>query len=1287
MEANGEQQRLLSINGHNSAAKQAEQVEMIELNSSTIITFESNAAIKTGSSLKDLTFIEDQSAQISEFLRKNESLKFWSSNKISVVMNYYITNTNACIKNLFSILMFDCYELSINSPDTYFLTEKFQFFESTGSKIYEKLFQKLLNVFDDAEYDKYHQLCLTIIYFLFNEVHSNIEDDVKHNYKNFRKVIVPELIQLTLKVKNVEYRTEILKLVTAFLDSTDEDNYIILKQNILKSIQHVAGPHQSACKSSYNEIIMHCDELYFNLLFLLIENLMMTFKFEYKVFIKTYQNYFGEYWIHAIKQNSQLLYIYADLQKLVDTKEFLLIITEGADLKSKIISTIKKVAEFQAVFVVPLDRKHEGLLIKMTNFIEKTLLDDDQDDNIITEFESMFRNAPKVRKLLFGRKDFKSESLFEEILSIPAKKDESWNYIFKEILHYIWNEFKLWEKPEILTAKNPKKKRLFDYVLQTDNDAFIILFSMPKIADKYEEICKPLLCMMLKNSLYYDFKSSRIDHDFVEVEDDYLNFGTNPKCLIEYHLNLIDKNERNDYENTKNLMYLLEEIYQFCPDQDGKNQFFVKLFKKILYEEPEVFNGKHELKLPRKHFWIGLMMIYWGYYVEFQHVEAASKENKTQKCFIILKSTSNPNEEILKLDGTFIPFLNLLSLIISNKDEDFYKEFPEEIKEMERSYKDLYQLPRNYDTSHQNTDKNEIFHFYEKYSTNFCFIFLYAAIKTNKKNIVKLIFDYNNFLINCPEFPANMIVSDIHHYTVQMFLENKYELGRGELPKNWIPHEVMEDFLDSRITCHNNFYKVNCNFMLPYFNHDKIPEKIDDGIMMSEDYDTMEYMLNDYELRSLVTHPVMEMIIRTKNEKYDRIFFWNLAMFILTYICPTIGLVCLLHSYDNFTVEFGSDVENGTSLNGNLTEDSNTTYVQKSSNWFDDLNLRFSILIILSIFRILPISIRELIQYSYVFKDEYFKKLTNLIEFGLIILPIIFLIPTVLYWIYESEWLFVTMVVIEAINVLLMIIATAFLYPVLKFAIYMKCFLTVFTTYVMIFLLFLPLFFGCVAMAFIIFDKKLGGKIEEFHGFGNASTKYIIMYAGELNIDSEKLTGFIQVIAITIIIILIINKVNLIISIVVNDVQRVLDQAKEFSLRLYAKKYVEFAKKIRIFYANIDSRDDNQNISNSTERLLKFIRLMTSKYPHLHQIHTLYVEKKTGYVHIVDRRPLFEVNYCFMRYLRKRKNWFVQAMIFYWDDFFSHLKLETETMNEIKAIVKKRKRAGKDLSDGQDDEN
>ena len=148
-----------------------------------------------------------------------------------------------------------------------------------------------------------------------------------------------------------------------------------------------------------------------------------------------------------------------------------------------------------------------------------------------------------------------------------------------------------------------------------------------------------------------------------------------------------------------------------------------------------------------------------------------------------------------------------------------------------------------------------------------------------------------------------------------------------------------------------------------------------------------------------------------------------------------------------------------------------------------------------------------------------------------------------------------------------MITATVSLYPILKFSIYIKCFFKVFVTYLRVFGLLLPLFFACVAIVFIVFDKKIGGGIEDFYSFANTCVKYIIMYSGELSIDADQINGILQVTAMLVIIFLIINKGNLILSIVIDDVQKIMRQAKEISLRLYAAKYVEFAEGIRTFYA------------------------------------------------------------------------------------------------------------------------
>lgn len=707
---------------------------------------------------------------------------------------------------------------------------------------------------------------------------------------------------------------------------------------------------------------------------------------------------------------------------------------------------------------------------------------------------------------------------------------------------------------------------------------------MIRVSKEYEEIRTPKHYMMLKNSLYFDYtvektqlntsktcistessSSSNFENNTLNVlHESTESIQCRPgsalsnvsrsenisRCLLEYHLCLIDENNRMDYENNKILLYLLEEMNQFCPKRMGKENFFEKICERIFNEKAEDFDGHHELKLPRKHFYIGLMMIYWNHCVDF-------KQNRPS----IFRRLSKPEDVIIKSGTESIPFFNLLSLILNKQEAEFIEKFPDEIEKMEKSFKHVYGLPQNYDR--QNVEEEEeIFHFYEKYSTNFCFILLYAAIKTNQKDVIRKIFEYNNFLICCPEFPENMKTEDIHYFTMNMFLESKYELGRDNIPRQWMPQNVFREYLDSRITCCNNFYKIDCNFMLPYYNHDTKLDKIDDGAIANEDFDTMEYIINDFDLAPLVTHPVMEMIIMTKVQKYDRIFFWNLVGFLMIYIMPTTCLVYLLHNYNIFDDLIARNKEQMVTGVYNSTKITDESCKEKQE-------FKLSIIILLNIIRLVFIIMRELMQMKYVDEgiESYFKKISNWLECFLIIFSFFSVTFSILFSIWRYNEVFYILVVFEALNVILMIIVTTFLYPTLKFSIYMKCFQTVFGTYLTIFFLFLPLFVGCAAMAFIVFDKNVGGQIEDFYTFGNASMKYVVMYSGEMSIEIDKISGFLQGVAMTLIIILVINKANLILSIVVDDVKRIMEQAKEFSLKLYADKYVEFAKKIRIFYA------------------------------------------------------------------------------------------------------------------------
>ena len=90
---------------------------------------------------------------------------------------------------------------------------------------------------------------------------------------------------------------------------------------------------------------------------------------------------------------------------------------------------------------------------ELTNFVEsKLVLYNNDGINVDSEsFKKLFRNTPEIRKLLFGRHNLKAKSIFEEILSKFDYKQIISDENFDDVLSFIWNEFRLWEVPEIWT--------------------------------------------------------------------------------------------------------------------------------------------------------------------------------------------------------------------------------------------------------------------------------------------------------------------------------------------------------------------------------------------------------------------------------------------------------------------------------------------------------------------------------------------------------------------------------------------------------------------------------------------------------------------------------------------------------------------------------------------------------------------------------------------------------------------------------------------------------------------
>ncbi|KAL7029818.1 hypothetical protein ACKWTF_006380 [Chironomus riparius] len=1127
---------------------------------------------------------EDNSAIICAVLREYENEEFWVQKvKLETIMQHYVNTANWKLINFLTLLMFNWSDQS-GKPRDYYLVKKFETYEEVAKGM-ETLFDKFFDILDDENCRLYHHICIKIIYHYFDEI-NNIFDPYMTDYPAnsvLNDTYMSKLIQKAMNIKNYEYKNHVVKILLTFLRNTKDEDFSILKDEIIDFFSYDLK-FDSICKISYREIVQYLDDKFFKLIFLLKENYVVKFRIEFHKFIKSHKELLGEYWRNAMKLNAQLLFHVARNQGLVDTQEYILISTTIFELKHSIASSLLEFAEFQIVYAEPLKKHEEKLLNELVDFVENDLIINIDDYEVyanIRGFERLFVNTPTIRKLLFGRRTLDSESLFEVILtknktSMYEKSDNTY------VLDHIWNEFHLWDTPEILTIRNPIGKSLLDYVLETENDYHLIFFLMPKSSDYIKTIQKPCQFMMLKNALYYDCNRSH-----------------NDRSLVEYHLNLIDKNNRSDPHNIQNIFYLFEEMSLFNSEQNNQNTYIRKLFEAVTSEESEKFDGKNELKLPRKHFLIGIMMVYWV--------------REAQLYSIVFKLEKKQESE--GLDHGYL-FFKLLYNIINGKENDFHNDFATEIEKLESCFKYIYELESTYDTKHQKDDSENIFHFYEKYSTNFFFVLLYAAIKSNRKSIIEHIFKYDNFLITVPTFPSNMIATDVHHFTTLKFLENKYEIGRADIPKSWITRDVLEKFLNSRIASFGGFYKVDCRFMLPYYNHDiniKSSNEVNEDLLLNEDYDTMEYITSDHELKPLVTHPVMEMIIKVKIHKYNRILLWNQITFIALYILPTLLLTYFNHS----------PVQQN--------------YILKT---------------FLNLIRIPFIACREYFQYKFVFRDDYLKETSSYFELGLILLPILLFIPTTVHYFYAHNIALQFITIFEVINISLMIGATCFLFSNMKFSIYMKCFRKIFGTYVSIFVNFFPLFLGFLALSFIILNQTIYSILPR------ESWEYISMYAGELAFDNNRINGFIQGVFLTLIIILVINKFNLVLSIAINDINVLMHQSKEVSLIYNAQKYVQFAKRIRIFHAITEYKE---NKSFSEKLMYKLIKLIIREYPFIHRIQTLYIDKQTKNVYVDAERSVFESNDSISKRLGSKKNMF--------QNWFQRFKLDVETMDAIKKIV------------------
>jgi len=302
---------------------------------------------------KILTSEEDKSAIISMVFRSYQNEKFLSKTiDLTAVMKCY-TGSNGNVLNLFSIFIYNWHDLSGDSE--YFLIKKFKAFDKASDNK-ETLFDKLFSIIENNEQSMYHHICLKIIYYYFDEVNKSPNENILEN------TTIQNLIEKATELRNDEYKRRILKILIVYLDNTIDEIYEKLKRKVLESVNYNFS-YTSVCKISYDSIVRHCDDKFFNLVFLVKENQVLHFKTDFQEFLTMHQQLFGDYWTNAIRLNAQLLYRMAEEQALRDTSEFLLISTGDFELKQSIVSKFKKLEDFYVVFNEPLDKEDEKILV------------------------------------------------------------------------------------------------------------------------------------------------------------------------------------------------------------------------------------------------------------------------------------------------------------------------------------------------------------------------------------------------------------------------------------------------------------------------------------------------------------------------------------------------------------------------------------------------------------------------------------------------------------------------------------------------------------------------------------------------------------------------------------------------------------------------------------------------------------------------------------------------------------------------------------------------------------
>lgn len=396
---------------------------------------------------------------------------------------------------------------------------------------------------------------------------------------------------------------------------------------------------------------------------------------------------------------------------------------------------------------------------------------------------------------------------------------------------------------------NPNGHHLIDYVLSSNDDMNLIAFIIPRQRPNNSLLNRPHF-VKFQNEQYLHKTGRTLYERYMYMTDKKLRdkFFEITSCLLEESYEIYDIKTQTEIDK---LLLFLDVEQNEQEIRTNSNIVVLNDVERIIKEIKEDKQKKFD------------------YESDFKKLLRYSLENwqKTDSQFSNYK---------MQLILTGHPIFVMAIQIIEGEEDKFIFSFLENVQKLFGFYANQYD-PKDLKQSIVQKDMLFLFH---------------VAIKHGHNNIVEYILNSQIFKPLKFELHSHNRVTKHNLFAARKLLDRGYELTH--VPPLWITEQVLEDFLDSRITHYDGkLIKLDISF-LTNLNETKYKingrNDVTDYLLFNEHTENLEYILKNEHLKSLLQHPVVSTYINIKAHKYKLIHYLHFYFFLFIFMLLTVCL-------------------------------------------------------------------------------------------------------------------------------------------------------------------------------------------------------------------------------------------------------------------------------------------------------------------------------------------------------------------------------------------------------------